>query len=111
MNNAIDGEEGGNGAIIERAASVASLSTPAKTVTKELGTFSLSKENLTPGLAFAAAQPQTEFTTTKVVPSALIAASIVYTSLTCLKPTAVNSSRIGCTNSAGYIIIFLLVQR
>ena len=53
--------------------------------------FSLSKENLTPGLAFAAAHPQTELTTTKVVPFALIAASMVSTSFTCLNPTAVNS--------------------
>ena len=75
LNNAILGEEGGKGTIRARARSVASKSTPAKTVTSVLGFFSFANEIRTPGLAFAAAQPQTEFTTTKVVPSALIASS------------------------------------
>ena len=49
------GEEGGKGTISARARSVASKSTPAKTVTRVLGLFSFAKEIRTPGLAFAAA--------------------------------------------------------
>ena len=51
------------------AVSTASLSTPAKTVTKCSGFFTPSKLIFAPGLAFLAAQPQTELTTTSVVPA------------------------------------------
>ena len=67
--HAIIGEEGGKGNISSRAASTASLSTPAKTVIKLEGFLAPSKLILAPGRAFLAAQPQTELTTTKVVPS------------------------------------------
>ena len=69
LKRAILGDEGGKGIIFERAASVASLSTPAKTVASWSGVFSFERDFITPGLALAAAHPQIEFTTTKVVPS------------------------------------------
>ena len=56
------GDDGGKGTIRFLAASVASLSTPAKTVNNSSGTFGLLIELITPGLAFAAAHPQTELT-------------------------------------------------
>ena len=68
MNNAIHGDDGGKGNIKLLADSVASLSTPAKTVNKLLGSFSFCNDSKTPGLALAAAQPQTEFTTITEVP-------------------------------------------
>ena len=55
---------------------MASRSTPAKTVVSLEGKTSFSSESLTPGLAFAAAHPQTELTTTNVVPELFIALSI-----------------------------------
>ena len=54
------GDEGGKGTIKLLAASVASLSTPAKTVNNFSGFFSFFKESFMPGLAFAAAHPHTE---------------------------------------------------
>ena len=55
LNNAIQGDDGGKGNINSRAELVASLSTPAKTVYKFFGVFSLFNDIITPGLAFAAA--------------------------------------------------------
>ncbi len=72
LNKATDGEEGGKGIIISLALEVDSVSTPAKTVVKLLGVLSNCKDAITPGLAVPAAQPQTEFTMTKVVPSFFI---------------------------------------
>ena len=69
LNNAIAGEDGGKGIINSLAFPTASVSTPAKTVTKLFGTFSACNEATVPGLQVPAAQPQTELTTTKVVPS------------------------------------------
>ena len=109
LNNAIQGELGGNGIINSRALSVASLSTPAKTVTKWSGRFAFCKLCLAPGRALAAAQPQTEFTTTKVVPSFAMADSTASTVCNSSKPTFVRSSRIGFTNSAGYIFLILRI--
>jgi len=110
LNNAILGELGGNGIICDLAWSVASLSTPANTVTKFVGRFSFSKLIRAPGLAFAAAQPQTEFTTTKVVPSFAIALSTASVVCNSSKPTFVKSARIGFTNSGGYIFFFFNYQ-
>ena len=56
------GDDGGKGNIKFLADSVASLSTPAKTVNRLVGVFSFCNEPRIPGLAFAAAHPQTEFT-------------------------------------------------
>ena len=68
LNRAILGDEGGKGTILDLAVSVASLSTPAKTVAKLSGVIGLDNEIFTAGLAFAAAQPHTELTTISVVP-------------------------------------------
>ena len=62
LKRAIHGEEGGKGTISTLAASVASLSTPAKTVNNCRGILSLINDWITPGLAFAAAHRQTELT-------------------------------------------------
>src|SRR5690606_28876156 len=99
------GEEGGKGIIRSLAAFTASVSTPAKTVIRWAGFFAFFKLILAAGLAFAAAHPQTEFTTTKVVPSwlmALATASAVYNSS---NPADAKSCLIGLTNSAGYIYV------
>jgi len=108
LNKAILGELGGNGIIYSRTFSVASLSTPAKTVTRLVGLFAFCKLTLAAGLALAAAQPQTEFTTTKVVLSFAIAASTASAVCNSSKPTLVKSSRIGFTNSGGYMYIINL---
>src|SRR5690606_25884403 len=103
LKRAILGEEGGKGTIRSLAAFTASVSTPAKTVTRWAGFFVFLKLILAAGLAFAAAHPQTEFTTTKVVPSWLMAlstASAVYNSS---NPADAKSCLIGFTSSAGYI--------
>ncbi len=63
LNNATDGEEGGNGIIIPRALAVDSRSTPANTVVRWSGLFSSCSEAMVPGRAVPAAQPQTELTT------------------------------------------------
>ena len=108
LNNAIAGEDGGKGTMNSRAFCVDSFSTPAKTVVRFTGTLSAPREAMAPGLAVPAAHPQTEFTMTKVVPSLEIAfstSSLVYNAL---KPAFINSSRIGFTNSSGYIIIIYL---
>jgi hypothetical protein len=93
-----------------RAASTASRSTPAETVTSLAGGLSFLRLILAAGLALAAAQPQTEFTTTRVVPSPVIAfstASAVYSSS---NPAEARSSRMGFTNSAGYIAFLFYVM-
>ncbi len=73
-----------------------------------MGTLSAPKEAIAPGLAVPAAQPQTEFTITKVVPFLDIAVSTSSLVYNASKPAFVNSSRIGFTNSSGYIIIIIL---
>ena len=69
LNNPIAGELGGNGKVNSLAFATASLSTPANTVTKFVGCFSCLTDDKAAGLAFDAAQPQTELITNKVVPS------------------------------------------
>ena len=68
------------------------------------GFLSNCKEATAPGLAVPAAQPQTEFTITKVVPFVAIAASTSSAEYKAEKPLFVSSSRIGFTNSSGYIV-------
>jgi hypothetical protein len=68
--------------------------------------LSWAKEILTAGRALAAAQPQTELTTTKAVPGFDKAASTDSDDINSSKPMVVNSSFIGFTISAGYIIFF-----
>ena len=104
LNKAMLGEEGGKGNIYWRASSVASRSTPANTVVRWSGFFSFCKLYSTAGRALRAAQPQTEFTTNKVVPSLSMACFTASTVFNSLKPTLVSSSIIGFTNSGGYII-------
>src|SRR5690606_21488811 len=104
LNNAMEGDDGGKGNIFSRAVFTASLSTPAKTVTIFDGFLELFKLITAPGRALRAAQPQTEFTTTNVVPSfdkAFSTSSDVYNAS---KPAEVNSASIGFTISSGYII-------
>src|SRR5690606_4134949 len=104
LNSAIDGDDGGNGNIFSRATSTASLFTPAKTVTIFSGFLPLVKLIIAPGRAFLAAQPQTELTTTNVVPcldKASLTSSAVYNAS---KPAEVNSACIGFTISSGYMI-------
>ena len=87
---------------------MASLSTPAKTVYKFFGVFSLFNDIITPGLAFAAAQPQTEFTIITDVSSSinfLISSSFDNST----NPLDVNSNFIGFTTSSGYIILFFQI--
>src|SRR5690606_16850974 len=103
LNKAIQGELGGNGIMCSLALSTASLSTPAKTVTMWSGRLIFCKLILAPGRALAAAQPQTELTTTSVVPSFANAVSTASAVCNSSKPTLVKSSRMGFTNSAGYI--------
>src|SRR5690606_34218400 len=107
LKRAIEGDDGGNGNIFSLAACTASLSTPANTVTIFDGFFSFAKLKIAPGLAFLAAQPHTELTTTNVVPSALIASSTSVVVCNDLKPAETNSSFIGFTISSGYIILKL----
>ena len=81
------------------------MSTPAKTVNNSEGTFSLFKECLTPGRAFAAAHPHTELT---IKTALLLLATFSETSfevVKLLKPIEVNSYFIGLTISDGYIQI------
>ena len=66
---------------------------------------------MAPGLAVPAAHPQTELTMTKVVPSfesAFSTSSLVYNAS---KPAFINSSRIGLTNSSGYIFMINLEDK
>ena len=65
--------------------------------------MSFCNEWFTPGRALAAAQPQTELTTTNVVPFCSIAFATSYEVCNSPKPMFVNSSRMGFTNSGGYI--------
>ena len=107
MNRAILGEEGGKGTMWLLAKSVASRSTPAKTVTKLVGFASFDKDKRTAGLALAAAQPQTEFTTTNVVPSFFKADSTWSGVVRSSKPREVNSAFIGSNISLGYIFFYV----
>ena len=82
------------------------MSNPAKTVNRLSGVDPFDNDIITPGLAFFAAHPQTEFTTIKEVPDldkALLTSSDVVSSET---PEFVNSSLNGFTISYGYIIFF-----
>ena len=78
------------------------MSWPAKTVAKVSTFLSNCVVILTAGRALPAAQPHTEFTITKTVPSFLSnksdTASAVFNST---KPTEVKSSRIGAHISSG----------
>lgn len=89
------------------ASAVASLSTPANTVMSCAGVLSLASDIRTPGRALAAAQPQTEFTTTSVEPFLFIAEATLSGVVHWSKPTAVSSSRMGLTISEGYIAHYL----
>ena len=96
LNKAIEGEDGGYGCMYSLAVAVAPTSCPAKTVAKTSGFFENVVDILTAGLALPAAQPQTEFTINKTVPSLLsntFETSSGFFSST--KPTEVKSSRIG----------------
>ena len=106
LKRAIEGEEGGKGSISSLAEFVASISKPAKTVHKLSGVVSFDRDIITPGLAFLAAQPQTELTTINVVPgfdNADLTSSDVVSSE---KPELVSSSYIGFIISSGYILFF-----
>jgi hypothetical protein len=60
-----------------------------------------------PGLALAAAQPQTEFTTKSTVPSFLSSTSETSSGLdNPSKPKSVRSRAIGVVNSIGYMFTF-----
>jgi hypothetical protein len=60
-----------------------------------------------PGRALPAAHPQTELTTTSVVPSCLIACSTWSAVTKSSNPFSVNSPFMGITISAGYISLNL----
>jgi hypothetical protein len=67
-------------------------------------------ERRTPGRALPAAQPQTEFTTTNVVPSWLFRASSTSSGvLSSTNPWAVSSALMGATSISGYGIIVCLM--
>ncbi|MNN87648.1 hypothetical protein D3C81_2052320 [compost metagenome] len=69
----------------------ASASIPAKTVTSFAGCFSFFTAAFAAGRAFAAAQPQTELTTTKTVPSEAIAESTASGVFNSSNPASTNS--------------------
>ena len=69
------------------------------------------KDLIIPGLAFLAAQPQTEFTTIRVVPSLDNADLTSSDEVSSKKPELVNSSFIGFTISSGYIFYFLQIYK
>jgi len=71
LNSAIDGDDGGKGCIMPRASFTASTSLPAKTVIIRVGFTADFATAIAAGRADPAAHPQTEFTTTNVVPSAI----------------------------------------
>src|SRR5210317_899778 len=103
LNSAIDGDDGGKGCIIPRASFTASTSLPAKTVIIRVGFNADFATAIAAGRADPAAHPQTEFTTTNVVPSALIAdftSSAVFVSV---YPLFASSARMGAIISSGYI--------
>ena len=83
-----------------------SIVSGANTVARLVGVLEFDKLAITPGLALAAAQPQTELTIIKVVPFFSIKSSTSFSENNSLKPLAVNCSLIGLINSAGYIFIF-----
>jgi hypothetical protein len=68
----------------------------------------LFNEILTAGRAFAAAQPQTELTTTSAVPDLDKADSTASGDNNSSKPMVVSSSFMGLTISAGYIFKFFV---
>src|SRR5690606_6407353 len=111
LNSAMLGEDGGKGTIWFLAVSTASVSTPAKTVTKWSGVLLFCRLSLAAGLALAAAQPHTEFTTTKVVPSCLRASSTASEVCSSWNPAVARSALMGLTNSSGYIDSILLVVK
>ena len=103
LNSAIDGDDGGNGCIIPRASFTASTSFPAKTVIILEGLTADFATAMAAGRADPAAHPQTEFTTTNVVPSALMAdltSSAVFVSV---YPLFASYARMGAIISSGYI--------
>ena len=84
------------------ASSTAALSFPAKTVIIRSGLTSDLAAAIAAGRAEPAAQPQTEFTTTKVVPCAVIeeiTSSGVFVSV---YPLFASSARMGAIISSGY---------
>src|SRR5579872_2241229 len=104
LNNANDGEDGGYPVKYERARSVASISWPAKTLNKRSGRAEFCKAVRTAGRRRPAAQPQIEFTITRVVPCA--ACNLLSTSFAVFNsstPKRVRSSRMGITIISGYI--------
>jgi len=81
------------------ALSTAALSTPAKTVTRLSGFTFDCAAIFAPGLAFAAAQPQTELTTSKVVPVLLDKTSFTASAVSKpVKPKSVKSLARGATS-------------
>ncbi len=64
----MEGEEGGSWGVRARAASVASVSWPAKTEATCWGLFSAWSASATEGRAAPAAHPQTELKTSMAVP-------------------------------------------
>ena len=99
------------GNISSLAASVASISNPAKTVQRLSGVDSFDKDIITPGLAFLAAHPQTELTTIKVVPDWDRAFLTSSDDVNSEKPEFVNSSLNGFTISSGYIFFIFYKYR
>src|SRR5574343_873179 len=106
LNKATDGDDGVYGNMYSLALATASTSCPANTVYKLSGFLSLANERIIPGRAAPAAQPHTELTTTKLIPLLL---DIVFSTssevFNSVKPTFVNSARIGDTNISGYGIL------
>ena len=68
-----------------------------------VGFFSFISDRRRPGRAPPAAQPQTEFTKTSVVPGCLTARRLRAGVLSSLTPRRVTSSRIGWTRSGSYM--------
>src|SRR5208282_2612638 len=99
---ATDGDDGSTLGISSRARAVASMSTPAKTVVKWSGMTLFWSALVTPGLAPPAAQPQTELTTSSVVPGMATAASTSAAALRGVTPHCESSSHIGRTASGSY---------
>ena len=103
LNKAMAGLLGGYGRKCLRAWLVASVSTPAKTVTSLSGRLAPFNDSFAPGRAAPAAQPHTLFTTHNTVPGWVSALSTCSGVCRSWKPTEVRSVFIGATNSAGYM--------
>ena len=108
LNNAIDGDEGGKGSMCFLASSTAALSFPAKTVIIRSGLTSDLAAAMAAGRAEPAAQPQTEFTTTKVVPCAVIEETTSSGVFVSVYPLFASSARMGAIISSGYIFYMCL---